>query len=317
MKWPVSSSQLVMKYMKGRGVISVIGEVLFDIYPEKKTLGGAPFNFACHLHRLGKKVLFFSKLGADEEGEKIKRFMKAEAMDKSALGVSDKPTGRVQVTLDEEKVPFFNILPDMAYDDLSAEDILHHPRFHDTKLIYIGSLIQRSNGGSAAVAEVLKKKPVGVKCFFDINLRKNCYTKKAILNTLPHVNVLKINKEELAILKGYLTDNGSMIRDEKFCRKLFADFPLEWLAMTRGEEGSILFTQSQEYAIRPGKIDEVKDTVGAGDGFAAILAAAYIEKMPPENGLRAANFFASRICGVEGALPRETQVYEQTLRMFN
>ena len=49
------------------------GEILWDVYPDKKFLGGAPLNFAAHLAKHGEDAYMVSALGADELGAEALR----------------------------------------------------------------------------------------------------------------------------------------------------------------------------------------------------------------------------------------------------
>src|SRR4051794_25211641 len=80
--------------------IFTIGEILWDVFPDNLRLGGAPFNFAVHAHRLGHRVIFLSAVGNDERGRvAIERAAALGLSTEFIQTVADQPTGSVSVRL--------------------------------------------------------------------------------------------------------------------------------------------------------------------------------------------------------------------------
>ncbi|MCG8450373.1 MAG: PfkB family carbohydrate kinase, partial [Pirellulales bacterium] len=73
----------------------IVGEVLFDHFPDgRRILGGAPFNVAWNLQRLGLPPSFCSAVGEDDEGREIIEEMKLGELDVTGLQVTERwPTG--------------------------------------------------------------------------------------------------------------------------------------------------------------------------------------------------------------------------------
>lgn len=289
-------------------MILSVGEILFDVFPEYKRLGGAPFNFAFHMKRLGFPVRFISRIGNDAEGKKISEVLQKYGFELDCLQIDDNfETGKVFVGIDENGIPDFNILQNAAYDNLVFNDSIKTMLYGRVDLIYFGSLIQRSINGLATMQHILDQKRPHTKLLYDVNLRPRCYSNTIIIESLKHTNILKLNDEELHTIKEMF---GFEKSNETFVEFLFREFPIEMVALTRGAQGSELFTEDQHIVHRSYGLKNIVDTVGAGDGFSAILAAGYLHKWHPDKILSVATDFAEQICQIEGATPVETAFYD-------
>jgi fructokinase len=129
-------------------VILVIGEILFDIFPNYRRLGGAPFNFAYHLKNFGFEVRFISRIGIDDAGKEILHKLELARFNLDDIQVDDDhPTGSVDVQLDKGGAPQFHIIPDVAYDYIEFIPGYHANLINEARIIYFGSLVQRSEAG--------------------------------------------------------------------------------------------------------------------------------------------------------------------------
>ncbi len=284
----------------------VVGEILYDVFPDYRRIGGAPFNFACHMRRFGFPVRFLTRVGDDVEGGELRRVLEAEGFDPCDVQVDrELPTGEVNVRLNEKGVPEFTILPERAYDrlDLSAEASRMQ---ENPALVYYGTLIQRTEKLRLDLARFLDARSPRTRCFCDINLRPRCYGRESVKSSLARADVLKISEEEAETLQALHDFEGG---GEAFARELMRRYPAEMLFLTRGDRGSDLFCRGEHYRTPSPAVSGSGDTVGAGDGYAAVAAAGYLLGWSPELILREASEFAARICGIRGALPREVSFY--------
>lgn len=289
-------------------MIIAIGEILFDVFPEYRRPGGAPFNFIYHLKKLGMEARFFSRVGGDEEGREIGELLKSSGFRLSDLQVDENhSTGKVIVKLDGKGVPEFNILPDVAYDYIEYDDNLKQA-LGEASLIYFGTLVQRSDHGFNSIQKILQSGNSGVKYLYDINLRPGCYNRGIITESLKICDVLKINDEELGVLKDYFNFDDS---ESAFVDFLMKDYSLDMVALTRGGRGSDLFIPGGRFSAVPSEINGVEDTVGAGDAYTSILAAGYIGHWNPEKIIETASNFAADMCRVKGAIPEDDKFYEK------
>ena len=286
-----------------------MGEILFDMFPHGRRLGGAPFNFAFHLHHLDGPVRFMSRIGDDDEGRAILAFLEAQGFPTGDLQLDPvNPTGRVAVTLDAADSPQFDILPGMAYDALESTAAIADYVAEGCRLIYFGSLIQRTPRGARTVQRILAQRSAGAKCLFDVNLRPGCYTADTLRDSLRTADVVKLNEEELARLGAMEAIEGGLDGRVAALQERFA---IETVAITRGAEGSSLFVGDTRYDAQPPAEIFVKDTVGAGDAFAAVLAMGLLGAWPAERILARATRLAAAICGIDGAVPSDPTFYDR------
>jgi fructokinase len=294
-------------------MILAIGEILFDIFPEYKRIGGAPFNFAFHLKHLGLPTRFITRIGNDADGKEILKELKQFGFITDDIQVDDKHnTGKVIVKLDTKGVPEFNILPDVAYDHIAFDPSIASLLDKNTQLLYFGSLIQRSEWGFKTLQKILSHRHQNTKCLYDVNLRPKCFTKAIIMESLKQSDVLKLNDEELETIRQMF---GVEKKSGEFIEFLMIKFDIEMISLTKGEKGSCLYIKNEEYCIKPNRTRKIVDTVGAGDAYTAILAFGYLNKWHPERMLTVATDFASRICENEGAIPSSKSVYEKTITL--
>lgn len=286
-------------------MILAIGEILLDIFPEYKALGGAPFNFSAHLKKFGYNVHFISGIGKDEEGKKIIEYVKHNDFDPDDIQINEYPTGKVIVSLDNNGIPAYNILPNAAYDYLSYEEIIKKIKNNKPDIIYTGTLIQRTENGYKTVQKLLENNKEAI-CFYDVNLRPGCYNQKIIESTLNYTNILKLNEEELLLLKEMLNINGN---ETNFIQNIFDKYPVEMITITSGENGSSIYDRNTSHTIKGSNIKTVIDTVGAGDAFASVMAIGYLQSWKISKINTMAAEFASIICGIRGAIPEDNKFY--------
>ena len=179
--------------------------------------------------------------------------------------------------------------------------------YKDTELIYFGTLAQRSEYGFKTIHHFLSQRQPETKCLYDANLRPHCFSKLVIVESLKQCDVLKLNDEELKVLKKIFAFGKS---NRTFIEYLMKKYYIEMISLTKGENGSELFSASEYYRIKTSKLYNVVDTVGAGDAYTAILSIGYINKWPLEQILERATEFAARICEIKGAIPTSPYFYQ-------
>ncbi|HEX9594094.1 MAG TPA: carbohydrate kinase [bacterium] len=284
--------------------VVVIGEVLCDVFPDGDRLGGAPFNFAWHLHGLGLVPHFVSRVGDDPRGEQIRAAMAGHGMALDGLQRDPThPTGTVRVTLDGRGGHHFDILADQAYDHLDPQAVATVMGAAPVDLLYFGTLAGRSPASRAAILTAANATPA-IR-FLDVNLRPACWSEATLTACLAAATVAKLNDDELEVVRDlYALPAG----EANAARALRERFGLDALILTRGARGATWLDGA-------GSVDtvapavEVVDTVGAGDGFAAVAAVGLLHGWPPATTLGRAVTFAARICGRRGACPEDPAFY--------
>lgn len=291
--------------------ILVIGEVLFDIFPDYRRLGGAPFNFAVHMHKMGFATRFVSAIGEDENGRKIVEFMNRIGLSHEYLQRHpERSTGYVSVEMDNHGDHKFDIHQNVAYDDLNYTDDMDHLLAQPLKLIYFGTLIQRTSQGHATVQRILEKRHPTTLTFCDLNFRPGCYNREVVLSSLQQTDFLKLNHEELQEV-GQFINTPKNTNTKTIITHLMNEYRIKTIVITRGADGSEWFEADSHTQTDSPEIDTVIDTVGAGDAFAAAAATGHLHLLPVDKTLDAASRFAARICGTKGALPTNDWIYEE------
>jgi fructokinase len=246
-----------------------VGEVLWDILPSAEHLGGAPFNFAWHAHNLGHEVCFVSAVGDDQHGNlALKEMAEAGLSTRFIRRIPDQPTGTVTVEMDALGLPQYTIHCPAAYDfpALSPADsnALLNPAPH---WIYFGTLQQMSAPAHDFTLKLLTAVP-SAKRFYDLNLRTGSFTLELVRTLAQHANVLKLNEEEVTVLRDIAAARGES--REQFCRECLRSFDLDAICITLGPQGCALL-MNNDYLEAPGFPVQAADTIGAGDAFSAAL----------------------------------------------
>jgi fructokinase len=295
-------------------VILVIGEILFDVFPNYRRLGGAPFNFSYHLKNFGFNVRFISRIGMDDAGKEILHKLELARFNLDDLQVDeDHPTGSVDVQLDGSGAPQFDIISDVAYDYIEYIPEYHSNLIRAAQIIYFGSLIQRSEACCENLQAFISRNTSETLNFYDINLRPECYNKVIVEKSLLKTDILKLNTDELEKLKKMLS---LKVSNDDLVYHLMKTHSIRTVSLTKGESGSELFTNRACFNSKPAEAVNVVDSVGAGDAYAAMLAAGLLKKWQPEKILERASLFASRVCEIKGAIPDSDSFYEPFKSLF-
>jgi fructokinase len=288
-------------------MVVVVGEILIDIFQDYQRIGGAPFNFAFHLRKLGFPVRFFTRVGDDRHGRRIIDMLIKNGFNEADVQVDPRyPTGTVSVDLDERGIPRFDIRENVAYDylDLNVADVSDAD---GAELIYFGTLVQRTDVGFGQVHRFLSRNNKCITRFCDINMRPPHVNVHAVAGSLHHADLLKVNEEELADIQRAF---GGPADKDDVMPWLMKTFKIGAVALTRGSRGSAFYNRDGQITSSAVPGPPVVDTVGAGDGYAAILAAGCMRKLPWKETIREASRFAAQICGIAGAVPDNEKFYD-------
>ena len=295
-------------------MVLVIGEILFDVFPDYRRLGGAPFNFAYHLKNFGFNVRFISRIGMDDAGKEILHRLELAGFNLDDMQIDDDhPTGSVKVRLDKDGAPQFDIISEVAYDYIEFIPEYHASLIDKARIIYFGSLVQRSEAGCENLQAFISRNSSKKLNFYDINLRPGCYSNDIIEKSLLKTDILKLNTGELEKL---MQMRSLKMENEKFVHYLMETHSIRTVSLTKGELGSELFTNHGSFNSDSADVIKVVDSVGAGDAYAAMLAAGMLKDWSPQAILERASLFASRICEIKGAIPESSSFYEPFKPLF-
>lgn len=277
-----------------------LGEVLWDVLPGDKKIGGAPANFAYHVSQLGLDGMVVSAVGRDSLGEEIKVDFDGKGL-RYFLPEVERPTGTVQVEVDAAGIPSYRIKEDVAWDNIPFTEELEGIA-RRTRAVCFGTLAQRNAASRVTILRFLDAMPRGEEVLkvFDINLRQDCYTPEIIHESLHRCNILKINDEELVTVGLMMGCSG--MEPQSLCQRLQEDYGLRMLILTCGVRGSYVFTPGN-VSFQPTPQVEVADTVGAGDSFTAAFIASIIQGKSVEEAHRKAAEVSAYVCSQAGAMP--------------
>ncbi|MBA4063526.1 MAG: carbohydrate kinase [Isosphaera sp.] len=297
------------------GPIVGIGELLWDVYPDGRTVaGGAPFNFALHCHQLGHPAVIVSRVGDDELGKELRaRVRELGLTDEYIQTDREHPTGTVRVTLDEQKVPTYAIAEDVAWDHTAWDEVVERLA-GESSAVCFGTLAQRLGTPVAIhrLVEVVRgRRPPGL-VVFDVNLRGDDLHPDPLAWGLTVSEWVKVNEEELDTVSSLFgwRGEGNLLS--------LRDVPGRGgvSVVTRGPLGCDVFrtweepdddggeTYPDEAFHEPGVPAKVVDTVGAGDAFTAAMVCLHLEGRPLRDCARFANHYAARVCEHPGGTPR-------------
>lgn len=276
----------------------VFGEILWDIFGDEKTVGGAPFNFAAHLAALGGSVEFCSAVGKDALGEAALECIRRSGVSETHTARVAMPTGACHVTLDGNGTPTYDLLGNVAYDSIPLPEITG-----DYDLLYLGTLARR-NAVSRNTARALLRSGYFREIFVDINVRKPDISREVLEESLRYATILKLSREEAGCLWefGLLPEQ----KDETALAETLAkQYPnLRVVLLTLDREGALLYETESDgllHSVRP--VNPLVSAVGAGDSFSACFAWNYLNGVSLAEALNRGVLLSDYVVTQLGAVP--------------
>jgi fructokinase len=283
--------------MAGSEVLCV-GEVLWDALPAGLFLGGAPFNVACHLRAAGVPVSMVSRVGSDLLGEEVLRRAARFGVGTDLVQVDlELPTGFVRVTVGDVGEERFEIVAPAAWDAIAPSTELLR-RAADARAIVFGSLAQRNAVARATIERLWDTKALLV---FDVNLRTPYDDREVVRRSLRRADVVKVNEDEMRRLAEWFALRGDA---RETAGALAEAFDCRVVCVTRGSRGAALWREGQ-WSEHPGFEVEVRDTVGVGDAFLAVLLAGLLNGADDHALLHHANMIGAYVATQFGAVPAD------------
>ena len=281
-----------------KNIIVGLGEILWDVFPERKILGGAPANFAYHISQFGFNGYAVSAIGKDLLGKEILDSLEQKGLN-HLIESTDFSTGEVKVSVDNWGVPQYKICEGVAWDNIPFTPALASLA-KETQVVCFGSLAQRNKVSRATIHAFLDAMPKDSLKIFDINLRLHYYTKEVIEFSLEKADILKINDEEVVKIAQLFGWEGT---EKEICKQLLSKYQLDILILTKGTEGSWVLTPKEESFLPTPKIT-IADTVGAGDSFTAAFIASHLHGRCLVASHQLAVEVSAYVCQQHGAMPR-------------
>lgn len=254
------------------------GEALIDMLPRTSTegeacfapyAGGAVFNTAVALGRLGAPSAFFSGVSNDMLGEILADSLTASQVDTRYLARSDRPTTVAFVKLVNGQATYAFYDEGTAGRMLSSADLPSLPS--EISTLFLGG-ISLVNDPAASTYEALQARDRGSRVtMIDPNIRpgfiagKETEYRARIERMIARADIVKLSDEDLRWLEGQgnltLLARGILARGPKV------------VFITEGANGARAVTATQDIFVAAQKVTVI-DTVGAGDTFnAGVLAA--------------------------------------------
>ncbi|WP_454976635.1 carbohydrate kinase family protein [Capnocytophaga bilenii] len=285
-----------------------LGEILWDVFPERKVLGGAPANFAYHASQFGFNGYAVSAIGNDLLGKEILKSLEEKELN-YLIEQTDFPTGTVKVQLDGRGIPTYEITENVAWDNIPFTTRLENLAKNTTTVCF-GSLAQRNEVSRATIHKFLDLMPADSLKVFDINLRLKYFSKDIIIDSLNKASALKLNDEEIVKIAEIFELQGT---DEELCQQLLDKYKLKFLILTKGTRGSYVLTPYEKSFLATPKVT-IADTVGAGDSFTAAFVASYLNGRSIAQSHQLAVEVSAYVCQQHGAMPRLADAHLELFR---
>lgn len=277
-----------------------LGEVLWDLLPERTCLGGAPANFAYITTLMGDQGIVASRVGEDSRGLDALRLMEELQLDIDHVQTDrNRATGTVKVDLDGKGLARYEIADPVAWDFLEWTLDWQHLA-EKTDAVCFGSLAQRSEESRATIRRFLAAMSPNALKIFDVNLRQSFYSAEILADSMKLADMVKLNDEELPKI---MSLSHLPHKDDLSSAQRLADaYDLQLVCITRGGRGSLL-VQNGDWSEHPGFRVRVADTVGSGDAFAAGLVHEYLHGASLDLMNEVANLVGAWVASEAGAMP--------------
>lgn len=281
--------------------IICFGEVLWDVFPTHKKIGGAPLNVAVRLQSLGNNVSVISRVGKDEDGDKIIDFIKENGVNPTYVQQdSELETGKVNVILDDSGSASYDIKFPTAWDNIQPSTTVKNV-LRTTDAFVFGSLVSRDEISRNTLYELLK---VANYKIFDVNLRRPHYSPMVLDYLMKQADFIKFNDDEIIEIVNSYNPNLSGLEE---CIQYIAKHThTQSICVTKGDKGAVLYYNGNLYKNDGYKVTVV-DTVGAGDSFLASLIDQLLKNTAPQEAIDFACAVGAIVASREGANPKIDQ----------
>ena len=274
------------------------GEIIWDVYPDEKHLGGAPLNFAAHFAKQGGEAYVLSALGDDELGNEALNKLSLWKVNAEYVSVlSGKDTGKCLVTLDKQGVPTYNIVRDSAYDYIKCSSVSD-----EFDALYFGTLALRNEYNRREISELIKSHSFK-EIFVDVNLREPFISRESLMLCMENATVLKISDEELSAVSKILYNTEYDYKNiATEISKTFQN--IKFIIITLGEKGSYAYDvhNKTSFSCAAERV-KVASTVGAGDSFSAVFLYKYMCGFDIDSCLKSASRISAYVVSKTEAVP--------------
>lgn len=278
------------------------GEILWDIIENKPYIGGAPFNLAAHMTKMGLKSTLISSVGKDALGRKALKEAEKRGINSSFIRVHPHlPTGIVEVSLDERGHPTYLIKENVAWDNIVLnQDLIDNLTKDKWEIFCFGTLAQRTKENREVLSQIISwVHPHHI--FYDLNLRQNYYKKDWIEKSLCQCSIVKMNDREALIISELLF--GEILKQEDFIQRICQEYDLSIVCITHGKNGSSIYCDGKLEKVA-GLNGPVADTVGGGDSYSAGFLFSYLCGTSIYEAAEFAEMVGNFVVSQSGAVPK-------------
>ncbi len=287
------------------------GEILWDIIENKSYIGGAPFNLAAHMTKMGLKSTLISSVGKDALGRKALKEAEKRGINSSFIRVHPHlPTGIVEVSLDERGHPTYLIKENVAWDNIVLnQDLIDNLTKDKWEIFCFGTLAQRTKENREVLSQIISwVHPHHI--FYDLNLRQNYYNKDWIEKSLCQCSIVKMNDREALIISELLF--GEILKQEDFIQRICQEYDLSIVCITHGKNGSSIYCDGKLEKVA-GLNGPVADTVGGGDSYSAGFLFSYLCGTSIYEAAEFAEMVGNFVVSQSGAVPKYPKWLEKEI----
>ncbi|MBR2372431.1 MAG: carbohydrate kinase [Clostridia bacterium] len=276
------------------------GEIIWDVYPDKKCIGGAPLNFSAHVAKQGVQSFLLSCVGKDDLGKQAKEYLAKFGVKSDFVFECDKQTGVCKVDLDQNGVPSYTIVDNVAYDYIPFEQNVTKEKFD---LFCFGSLALRGENNKAVLQKLLEQGNFA-KIYCDLNLRAPFFDNATIDFCFKNSHIAKVSDNEFEFVSQQVL-NERYVNIQQFAKSLSQAYKnLEIVLLTCGDKGAYAYMPAKdEMFFEPAKKVQVVSTVGAGDSFGAVFVAQYLSGTDLQVCLKMASEYSAYVVSKQDAIP--------------
>lgn len=277
--------------------ITCFGEVLWDVFPTYKKIGGAPLNVASRMNSFGVDATVISAVGNDDNGKELMSYFESLKISTSSIQVKENyPTGVVNVRLNEKGNASYDITYPSAWDKIRLS-IENTELVKNSDVLVFGSLASRDESTKKTLLQLLK---VAKYKIFDVNLRKPHYTEDTLVELMNEADFIKLNDDELYEISRFMGSSFNSL--EQNIEFISEQTNTNSICVTLGSHGAVLFIEG-EYFHNCGYYVEVIDTVGSGDSFLGTLIYKLFSNASPQEAINYACAVGAIVARSDGANP--------------
>lgn len=249
-------------------------------------------NSAICMSRLGAKVAFIGKAGADEAGDRGEKWMRQAGVDTTALLRTEQARTGQGIRIMAPGGRHMVICGESCSWTLTEEEVCRElDRLQPSKYFFTGLEIRLE----LALAALRHAKSLGMKTVLNLSP-----VPKEPIGTLEFVDYVAVNEVEGAQLVGIR--DWRELTPQEIMRRICEQYRCGCVLLTLGADGCAGMKDGRVWRIPKADVTAT-DTIGAGDGFLSAFTVNLVWGKTEEEACRWANEFAGYTTTREGSIP--------------